>query len=109
MVGGRIWAGAALVAALFVGHEYTKAQAVNVAVSAMVDAAARGAAEGRAEALQRALEAERQANQELEVKLSAAEGEARRIIAGIEAYERETNVPAGCVVNGDILDRLRAE
>ena len=66
------------------------------------------AAQAELEGLRRRMASIREANQALHDKIQVAQGDARRIAAELEAYERDTKINPEGVVDPDLLRRLRA-
>jgi putative IMPACT (imprinted ancient) family translation regulator len=93
--------------ALFGWHKLDKSSAVRAAVMEYVADVELTAARAQiAEANRRAAIAD-EAAQRLDEKVQAAEGEAMRFEAEIEAYEQQTTVSPDGRVSDDLFDRLR--
>jgi putative IMPACT (imprinted ancient) family translation regulator len=98
---------AVILIALFGWHKVDKSSAVRRAVMEYVADVELTAARAQiAEANRRAAIAQ-EATDRLDEKVQAAEGEAMRFEAEIEAYERETTISPDGLVSDDLFDRLR--
>ncbi len=95
-------------ALLLGGHVYDKRQAVSAAREGFVREFELTAVQIELDAMRRRVAAADEANQALREKVQAAEGEALRFAAELEAYESETQVNPEGVVDTDLLRRLRA-
>ena len=100
---------AIIVSALLWGwHIHDKRQAVSAAREGFVREFELTAVQAELDAIRRRMAAANEANQALQEKVQAAEGDAMRFTAELEAYEYETQVNPEGVVDSGLLDRLRA-
>ena len=89
-------------------HVYDKRQAVSAAREGFVREFELTAVQTELDAMRRRVAAANEANQALREKVQAAEGEALRFAAELEAYERDTQVNPEGIVDSGLLERLRA-
>lgn len=100
---------AVVVCALLWGwHVNDKRQAVSAAREGFVREFELTAVQTELDAMRRRMAAADEANQALREKVQAAEGEALRFAAELEAYERDTQVNPEGFVDSGLLERLRA-
>lgn len=104
----RIGLAALVCSLLWVWHDYDKRQAVSAAREGFVREFELTAVQAELDAMRRRMVAADEANQALRQKVQAAEGEALRFAAELEAYESDTQVNPEGVVDSGLLERLRA-
>jgi hypothetical protein len=97
-----------LCALLWGWHVYDKKQALSVAREGYVQQFELAAAQAELDALRRRKAVTDEANQTLQEKVQAAQGEALRFAAELEAFKRETQINPDGVVDSDLLRRLRS-
>ncbi len=108
VVSSRLGLAGIACALLWGWHVYDKRQAVSVARAGFVREFELTALQSEMDALRRRMAAATEANQALREKVQAAEGEALRFAAELEAYERDTQVNPEGLVDSGLLERLRA-
>ena len=93
--------------ALFGWHKLDKSSAVRAAVMKYVADVELTAARAQIAEANRRARIATEANTRLDEKMQAAQGDALRYEAEIEAYEQQTTVSADGRVSNDLFDRLR--
>lgn len=94
-------------ALLWAWHVHDKRQAVDAARDGFVRGFELTAVQTQLEAMRRRMAAATEANRVLQEKIQAAEGEAQRFAAELEAYGRDTKINPDGIVDADLLRRLR--
>ena len=108
ILSSRMGLAAILCAGLWTWHVIDSARLVDAAREGYVLHVELAAAQAELAELRRRAAVAADANRDLQEKVQAAEGEALRFAAELEAFENETEINSDGVVDGDLLRRLQS-